>query len=77
MICLQYHYIYIYANNYHQLGGHAASTICKWGGGYSHKKDNKHGGTSNIDASNGKKKINIPCKWGTQCNREGCWFLHS
>jgi rhodanese-related sulfurtransferase len=90
--------------------GKAATTVCKWGGGYSNREEkgksakkrklniplsvaasssSSSAGFSGHAEGEGEEggggqnyssfttKINKPCKWGSACNREGCWFRHS
>lgn len=42
-------------------GAHAASSVCKWGGG--------HGGIK-------RKWKKRPCKFGAACTRTDCFFAH-
>jgi len=53
------------------MGGGAAKTICKWGGGHAKRKKMSRQG------SRAKKRLETkPCKFGKECTRADCWFWH-
>jgi predicted sulfurtransferase len=52
-----------------------AASVCKWGGGHATGKKQERQ-KERTEKSNKLQFKDQPCRFGSECNRPGCWFSH-